>query len=177
MPEILAKLQGSDRRSIGHANEIVRIVSADPALFPELFEGLSHSDPCIRMRSADAIEKITLDHKELLQPFKKQLLERVAGAPQKEVPWHVALMLPRLRMNARKQDLAVSILFDYLADGSSIVRTFSMQALADIALEHGRFRSRFVQPEDCRAARTLRAEGERFQPSRRHPRENDAPTY
>jgi hypothetical protein len=54
----------------------------------------------------------------------------------------VAQMLPRLRLTARERDDATAILFDYLEDKSSIVRTFAMQALAELAMQDGRLRSR-----------------------------------
>ena len=57
---LLAKLQGGDRRSIGRVDEVVREVLADPSLFRLLFEGMLHEDPLIRMRAADAPEK---DHR------------------------------------------------------------------------------------------------------------------
>jgi hypothetical protein len=55
---ILAKLEGGDRRSIGNSEEVVQTVSKNPALFEELFSGLLADDPVVRMRAADAIEKL-----------------------------------------------------------------------------------------------------------------------
>jgi hypothetical protein len=53
----------------------------------------------------------------------------------------VAQMLPRLRLTARERDDATAILFDYLEDKSSIVRTFAMQALGELAMQDRRLRS------------------------------------
>jgi len=64
---------------------------------------------------------------------------------RRDIPWHVAQMLPRLDGHGREQDLTVSIPFENLDDESSIVRTFSMQALADLAIEHERFRKRVIR--------------------------------
>ena len=60
MDDLVARLQGGDRRSIGRVDEVVREVLADPSLFGRLFEGMLHEDPLIRMRAADAAEK---DHR------------------------------------------------------------------------------------------------------------------
>jgi hypothetical protein len=57
----------------------------------------------------------------------------VARSEQQEVRWHVAQMLPRLNLSAAERETAVSILTTYLDDRSKIVKTFSMQALADLA--------------------------------------------
>jgi HEAT repeat protein len=134
MKHILQKLKGGDRRSIGKSGEAVTNVSRNPVLFADLFEGLFDDNPLVRMRAADAVEKITRERPELLQPWKRPLLETVSTVQEKEVRWHVAQMLPRLRLSSGEHEAAVQVLMGYLADGSSIVRTFSMQALADLAM-------------------------------------------
>jgi hypothetical protein len=65
MQEVLSKLGGGDRRSIGMSNEVVADVIRDPSLFGPVFQGMLSDDPFIRMRSADAIEKITMKHQSL----------------------------------------------------------------------------------------------------------------
>jgi hypothetical protein len=130
---ILEELKGGDRRSIGRADEVAREVLANVALFPEVFSGMLGEDPVIRMRSADVAEKVSRERPELLNDYKGQLLRVVAHCPDKEVRWHVAQMLPRLKLTRRERDSAVELLFGYLKDQSSIVKTFSMQALADLA--------------------------------------------
>jgi hypothetical protein len=42
-------------------------------------------------------------------------------------------MLSRVQLSKPERKRVAAILYDYLDDASSIVRTFSMQALADIA--------------------------------------------
>ncbi len=74
MHPILKKLSGGDRRSIGRSNEVVAEVLTRPALLRHVFEGLAGDDPVLRMRAADALEKITAQRPELLQPFKTRLL-------------------------------------------------------------------------------------------------------
>jgi HEAT repeat protein len=133
MKSILDELKGGDRRSIRGVPEVVRRVTANPSLFPTVFEGLTHADALVRMRCADAVEKITLAHPEYLSPYKRQLMQLAAGAQDKEVRWHLAQMLPRLPLNARERRHAVELLNEYLTDESRIVKTFAMQALADIA--------------------------------------------
>ena len=59
--------------------------------------------------------------------------DQVARIEQQEVRWHVAQLLPRLALTAKERSKAVAILLGYLDDRSTIVRTFSLQALADIA--------------------------------------------
>jgi HEAT repeat protein len=132
MTDILEKLKGGDRRSIGRADEVVEDVFRDPALFDTLFEGMLSDDPIIRMRAADAVEKITAEHPEYLAPHKAVLIDRVAVIDQQEVRWHVAQMVPRLALSEDERHRVVEILFGYLEDRSRIVQVNAMQALVDL---------------------------------------------
>lgn len=140
MHPILRKLDGGDRRSIGRSNEVVSEVLADRRLFGVVFSGLLADSPLVRMRSADAIEKITAHHPELLRPYKTQLIARVARIQQKEVRWHVAQMLSRIRWNPAEQRQVLELILEYLSDSSSIVKAFAMQALADLTRQTPKLR-------------------------------------
>ena len=144
MTNILRTLKGGDRRSIADSDAVARKIASDPRLFAETVEAMLSPDPLLRMRAADAVEKATRKHPELLRPFKSKILRQVAAIEQQEVRWHVALMLPRLQLTSTELDLAVSILFDYLADKSSIEKTCAMQGLADLALQHRRLSNRVI---------------------------------
>ena len=133
MNPILQKLAGADRRSIGRSDEVVTEVLAEPALFDAVFEGMLAADAVLRMRAADAVEKITAQHPEYLRPYKNKLIRQVARIDQPEVRWHVAQMLSRLDLTRAERRRVVDLLAEYLQDQSKIVRTFAMQALADIA--------------------------------------------
>ena len=133
MHALLIKLEGGDRRSIGRSEEVVADVLENPALFSVLATGLSSNDAIVRMRAADAMEKISLIHPEYLRPHKKLLIGLAAKSGQKEVRWHLAQMLPRLKLGPKDVQQVVGILLGYFGDSSSIVKTLAMQALADIA--------------------------------------------
>ena len=144
MTNLLGKLRGGDRRSIARSDEVAREISKNPKLFAQVVTTILDRDPLIRMRAADAIEKASALQPQLLQPFKRVILKKIATIPQQEVRWHVAQILPRLQLTPKERDHAASILFDYLEDESSIVKTFAMQALADLAQQDSRLRKRLV---------------------------------
>ena len=144
MNDVLKKLAGGDRRSIGRVGEVVADVLNDPTLFKAVFCGMLSDDPIIRMRSADAIEKITAKRPEYLQPYKTKLIQQVAKIEQQEVRWHVAQMVPRLELSEEERGVVVEILLGYLSDKSKIVKTFSMQALADLAEQDASLRSQVI---------------------------------
>ena len=130
--DLIQKLGGGNRRSIGQSERVVEEILAQPERFGELFECMLHSDPLVRMRAVDAAEKITARRPDLLQPYKDRLLSQVAQVPQQEVRWHVAQMLPRLELSTEDRQAAITILKGYLNDRSKIVVTFSMQAMTDL---------------------------------------------
>lgn len=165
MQPILIKLTGGDRRSIGRSNEVVAEVFSDPGLFDAVFSGLLSNSPLLRMRAADAIEKITIRHPEYLQPYKTQLLEHVALIDQKEVRWHVAQMVSRVEWSPRERQRVVSVLMEYLCDASSIVKTCAMQALADLARQAPELRANvlvILQDLTAHGTPAMKARGRRL---------------
>jgi HEAT repeat protein len=139
-PDLVRKLSGGDRRSIGKSEDVVSEVLADARLFDALVDCMLVEDPLVRMRAADAVEKITLMRPDFLKKHKTKLMARAAKIDQKEVRWHVAQLLPRLELNSTERKTVQTILQSYLTDGSSIVRTFAMQALADLAMQDASLR-------------------------------------
>jgi len=82
---ILELLEGGDRRSIGRADEVAAIVSRQLNLFRELMTGLRAEDPLVRMRAADAAEKVSRKNPELLKPYNAELLGLMSEADQQEL--------------------------------------------------------------------------------------------
>lgn len=130
---VLEKLTGTDRRSIGLADQVAAEIAGDQALFDEVFAGMFAGDPVLRMRAADAVEKASRRHPERLYPHKTALLRGLAEVDQKEVRWHLAQMLPRLPLDAAERQRAVSILERFLGDNSTIVRVNALEALTGLA--------------------------------------------
>src|SRR5271166_4404138 len=98
--DIRARLKGGDLRSLGDSHELVEDVSEHPEMFGDLFANLFDADRLVRMRAADAVEKVTRERPQLLQPWKGPLLEQISAIEDKEVRWHVAQMLPRLSLTS-----------------------------------------------------------------------------
>ena len=146
MSKILQKLRGGDLRSIGRAEEVVHDILRSPSLFGEVFDGMLNDDPLIRMRSADALEKVSSKHPEYLKPYKTRLISEVSKIKQQEVRWHVAQMFSRLEINDRERDRIIKILLSYIdTSESKIVKTFSMQTLADLAKRDEAIRPQIIK--------------------------------
>ncbi len=143
--QIAKMLEGSDRRSIGRANEVAQLVLRAPRRFRELIKCLWHENPVVRMRAADAAEKVSAQKPCLLDRHKPQLLGLLAEAKQIELRWHLAAMVPRLRLTPAERQRAVAALHHYLKDRSSIVKTFALQGLADLARDDAALRGSVKQ--------------------------------
>ena len=70
-------LTGNDLRSIGKSNEVVVLVTSDPELFDEVFDGIFHEDKVIRARCADAVEKVAKRFPEYIQKKKKIIIKNL----------------------------------------------------------------------------------------------------
>ena len=123
----------------GKSEEVVALVLSKPALFEDVVNAILVDNPGIRMRASDAVEKITRDHPEWLKPYKQQFLNTIANIDQKEVRWHVAQILPRFKLTKKEREKVYSLMMSFLTDKSSIVKTFAMQALTDIALQDKKY--------------------------------------
>ena len=138
-------LAGGDRRSIGRANEVAALALAGTLDFGAVCAAMFDEDPVVRMRAADAVEKVSVERPAWPRPFKAEFL---AGLPDFRLPemrWHAAQTLPRLDLTAGERDTrAVPVLLDYLRDESRLVQTCALQALADFALADPSLRPRVI---------------------------------
>jgi hypothetical protein len=130
---LAAMLSGGDRRSIGRSEAAVKLVLQQPGRFGELLRCLASEDPVLRMRAADAAEKVSAKKPRLLDRHKAELLGLLAEAEQSELRWHLALMIPRLPLTAPERWRAARAFECYLEDRSSIVKTCALEGLANLA--------------------------------------------
>jgi hypothetical protein len=130
---ISSTLGGTDRRSIGRSNEVACLVLKNPRRFPELIACLWHENPVIRLRAADAAEKVSVKQPGLVQRHKAELLGLLAETTQIELRWHLAAIIPRLNLSSNERRRAIADLHRYLDDRSSLVKTFALQALFDLS--------------------------------------------
>lgn len=93
---LLNLLSGGDRRSIGRANEVADYVFLNAALIPDLIQLLYYSDEVVRMRAADALEKITDKQPNLIINHVDKLLKIGKSSSQQEVHWHIAQIIGSL---------------------------------------------------------------------------------
>ena len=128
MSKIADILKGGDLRSIGQSNKIASSIDNQES-FDELFQQLFHSDRKVVMRSADAVEKITVKNKTFLKRHKASTLKLIETAMHIELKWHLALIASRLELTKREFRKVWQILTDWANNKkeSKIVRVNSIQ--------------------------------------------------
>ncbi len=137
--ELINRLRGGDLRSIGRVAEVVALVGDDPAAFDALFAAMFSDEPLVKMRAADAAEKISQQHPHLLRPHKAALLGELPPGLRQEVYWHIPLMLTRVPLTDAELERAWAQTVDILHSGSKsrILVVNCLQGLADISLQSG----------------------------------------
>ena len=137
MPTIYDLLTGNDLRSIGKSNEVVQLVTSDPVLFDEVFDGIFHEDKVVRARCVDAVEKVAFKFPTMIQKKKSVILKNINKFEQKEVIWHIALMIGYLELSSKELALAFDALYKWLNTSDSIVvKVTCMQSLATHAMKN-----------------------------------------
>lgn len=127
-------LSGGDLRSIGQSNSVAAKVKTQND-FDELFKFLFHTDRLVVMRAADAMEKITINNPHYLTGHKQAILALYNAAKDKELKWHLALLLPRLQLNGNEMGKAWNTLTKWAKDktNSRIVRVNSIHGLWELS--------------------------------------------
>lgn len=134
MGNLAQRLARGDRRTTGDATGVADEVAADPARLPELVECVFSPSAGVRMRAADALERVSRVVPRALDAFIDRLLTDVAAIEQAEVRWHVAQILPRLALDEAQRWRAAALMVQWFRDAESrIVRTSALQAMVDLA--------------------------------------------
>ena len=138
MPTLLDQLVGGDLRSLGRSAEVAARVLARPEQLDELLDGLADADEVIRGRTADALERVSAARPDLIQPYKRELLDRAAEPDHWVVRSHLCQILPRLHpLTPRERRRLLTLMRSFLADPSSIVKAVALDACVQLSLAPG----------------------------------------
>lgn len=142
-------LSVGDLRSDGLANEVVRLVSENPELLPELMETFGVSEPAVRGHAADALEKIARIHPEEVARHLPTLIGLARHDPVAMVRWHLAMAFGHLAGLSEVAEQIQAPLLALLKDPSAFVRSWAITSLCILArrspTKAGRF-ARAVAP-------------------------------
>jgi hypothetical protein len=128
---IAQALAGGSPRSLGRSGEVVDRVLETPEQLQELFACLFDTDEVVRMRAADALEKVCRAQPRWLEPYVGRLLIEVARIDQPSVRWHLAQMLAEMDLVGTERDRALAILMANLEQSDDwIVINCTLDSLA-----------------------------------------------
>ncbi|MBP2303143.1 ACT domain-containing protein [Azospirillum picis] len=128
------RLARGDRRTAGDPSSVAMQVSTDRGRLAELVGCLFDRDAGVRMRAADALERVSRGNAAWLDPYVEHLLTDAVAIDQAEVRWHLAQIVPRLTMNDEQRHRAAVLLADWFENSPSrIVQSSALQAVVDLA--------------------------------------------
>ncbi len=133
MPGFVELLSVGDLRSDGFADEVVRIVSAQPHLLPDLIEALQTGDPAVRGHAADALEKATRVRPQPVAAFLPAIARQARSDQIAMVRWHLAMVLGHLAAIPKAIPTSRRTLLALLEDRSPFVRSWAITSLCIIA--------------------------------------------
>ncbi len=125
-------LSEGDRRTVGQVSTVVDLVLADCNRLAELIPLITDPQPELAMRAADATGKISRDHADWLQPYRRTILRIPEQTSQPEPCWHWCQIIPRLQLTSRQVTSIVDRMVSFLDSPSSILKTFALQGLVDM---------------------------------------------
>lgn len=98
---------GGHANSLGKANEVIALVLNDKSLFNELFQCLFYDDAWVRMRAADALEKICRDHPDWIEPYIPAIQSKLSDTNQQaSIKWHIAQIYPQVTLTKPQKEHA-----------------------------------------------------------------------
>jgi hypothetical protein len=142
--DFIEYLKGGDLRSLEKSQKLCSLISNQDQ-FDSLFSYLFSSDRKVIMRAADVIEKITIDHPSYLNSHKKEILVLSNNAKDKELVWHLALLIPRIPLTKLEIQKVWEILTNWAIHFKEgrIVRVNSLQSLWDLSIKHSEYTGYF----------------------------------
>jgi hypothetical protein len=126
---------GGRSNSLGRVDEVIGLVLGDRSRLDELYGCLFDEDPWVRMRAADALEKVCRRHPDWLAPYVDRFPAELASSSQPSILWHLAQMYRQLPLTPDQKAFAVGWLRQVLSstDADWIVAANAMQTMAQFA--------------------------------------------
>ena len=89
---------GGHANSLGRVNEVIEIVLSDKSRLDELYDCLFEDDAWVRMRAADALEKICREHSDWLLPYVDRFADKLHASTQPSIQWHLAQIYEQVEL-------------------------------------------------------------------------------
>jgi hypothetical protein len=130
-------LVGGKSNSLGRVPEVINLVLRDESRLGELYDCLFADNAWLRMRAADALEKICRLHPDWLLPYVDRFLNELATSTQPSIQWHLAQIYNQVELTTEQKQVAADWLASLLSttDVDWIVAANAMDTLARLAAD------------------------------------------
>ncbi|MGB4767806.1 MAG: hypothetical protein WBP22_00955 [Candidatus Saccharimonas sp.] len=134
MPETFIVMLAEDgkKNSLGRVNDVINDTLASPARLEELYLAMFAADAWVRMRAADAFEKICRVHPEWIIAYIDRIQAELGASQQASIQWHIAQIYCEVELSDLQMKRALSWLETTLKTDKVdwIVAANSMKTLA-----------------------------------------------
>ena len=107
-------LDGGHKNSLGKVPEVITTVLADRNRLPELYNCLFDDDAWVRMRAADALEKICREHPDWIVPYIDKIQTELSASTQPSIQWHIAQIYRQVPLTDAQRQSALQWLTERL---------------------------------------------------------------
>ena len=153
-------LTGGDRRSIGDSKRVRAIVEKDPARVRELASLIDDDDWLVGLRALDLLEKLSHDHPDWVEPYKKIFIGSLADSDKWEVRLQIVRALPLFRWTPTQMKRVEAILIENLTFPQAFVRAWALDSLAMLCARRKRLApvvERYLREFESSSSASLRA--------------------
>jgi hypothetical protein len=128
---------GGHANSLGKVNEVIEIVLQDKSRLEELYACMFAEDAWVRMRAADALEKICREHSDWIVPYIDRFQSELAMSTQASIQWHLAQIYEQIDLTPEQKQRAIDWLKNLLStkEVDWIVSANVMDTLAQFTRE------------------------------------------
>lgn len=99
--------EGGKSNSLGRVSEVIDLVLGDKTRLDELYDCMFADDSWIRMRAADAFEKICREHPDWLLPFIDKTLNELSSSSQPSIQWHLAQIYRQVELTDQQKNKVI----------------------------------------------------------------------
>lgn len=107
---------GGKANSLGRVNDVISATLREPSRIEELYQCLFSEDAWVRMRAADALEKICREHPDWLAPYIDRLDHDFSLSTQPSIQWHIAQIYREVELTPTQQKTAATWLTQLLSN-------------------------------------------------------------
>ncbi len=95
---------GGKSNSLGKVDEVVKEILGNREFLVALYDCMFSDDAWVRMRAADAFEKVCRVHPDWIKPYIHRLQSELSASTQPSIQWHIAQIYSQVSLqNSQKK--------------------------------------------------------------------------